>query len=174
MHTIEKLLGARTEQNPSYLLRPNQPGDMGWIVYRHGVVYGSEYGYDEHYEALVARIVAEFIQKYDSKLERCWIAEKGGEFAGSVFLIRKSKTVAKLRLLFVEPGARGLGIGTRLVDECIRFARQKGYRKITLWTQEELSAARRIYTAAGFQLTHKERHQSWGRDLVAETWDLEL
>lgn len=178
MHTIEKALGTAPEQPQNakapYLLRPHQPGDMGWVVHRHGVLYSQEYGYDEHFEALVAEIVAEFVQNFDPKRECCWIAEKDGEIVGSVFLVKKSKDVAKLRLLLVEPKARGLGIGKRLVEECTRFARQAGYKKITLWTQSELSAARNIYKAAGYRLVHKHAHHSWGHDLIAETWELKL
>jgi GNAT superfamily N-acetyltransferase len=148
---------------------------MGWIAHRHGVLYWQEYRYDERFEALVARIVGEFIENLEPERERCWVVEKGGEIAGSVFLVRKSEAVAKLRLLYVEPSARGLGIGARLVDECVRFARASGYRKITLWTQSELLAARRLYRKAGFELTGRKAHQSFGRrDLVAETWELKL
>ena len=178
MHTIERLIGTgpenQTASKAPYLLRLHQPGDMGWVVHRHGVLYAQEYGYDEHFEALVAEIVAEFIQRFDPKRERCWIAEKNGEIVGSVFLVQKSKTVAKLRLLLVEPAARGLGLGKRLVSECVRFARQVGYKKITLWTQSELNAARHIYQQAGFHLVREKPHHSWGHDLVAETWDLKL
>ena len=176
MRTIECLLSAEatTDQAP-YLLRAPQPGDMGWVVHRHGVLYAEESGYDEHFEALVAEIVAQFVQNFDARRERCWIAERDGEIVGSVFLVKKSKMVAKLRLLLVEPSARGLGIGTRLVAECVRFARHTGYRKIMLWTQSELHAARHIYRAAGFRLVRKERHRDWGRDdLVAEIWALSL
>lgn len=174
MQTIEKLLGARPGKQPSYILRPHQPGDMGWVVHRHGVLYAAEYGYDEHFEALVAEIAAKFVQNLDAKRERFWIAEKDGEIVGFVFLVKHSKTVAKLRLLLVEPAARGLGIGNRLVEECVRFARQAGYKRITLWTQSSLRAARGIYAKAGFRLVGQKKHHSWGHDLVAETWDLVL
>jgi DNA-binding MarR family transcriptional regulator/GNAT superfamily N-acetyltransferase len=177
MHEIETVLGDRraTATKEPYLLRPHQPGDMGWVVHRHGVLYSQEYGYDERFEVLVAEIVAEFIQHFDHRRERCWIAEREGEVVGSVFLVKKSKAVSKLRLLLVEPSARGLGIGRRLVAECVRFARQVGYRKMMLWTQSELGAARHLYKLAGFHLIRKEAHQSWGRDdLVSETWELKL
>ena len=174
MHTIEAVLGAPPASKSPYLLRPHHPGDMGWVVHRHGVLYAREYGWDEQFEALVAGITAKFIQHYDARKERCWIAEKDGEIVGSVFLVKQSKAVAKLRLLLVEPTARGLGIGARLVDECVRFARHAGYRTITLWTNSVLRSARRIYEGAGFRLVHKERHKSFGHDLVGETWELTL
>jgi DNA-binding MarR family transcriptional regulator/GNAT superfamily N-acetyltransferase len=175
MQTIQTALGARPESKTPYILRAHQPGDMGWVAHRHGVLYAQEYGYDERFEALVAEITAKFIQHFDPKRERCWMAEKDGEIVGSVFLVKKSKTVAKLRLLLVEPSARGLGIGKRLVDECIRFARQVGYKKMVLWTQSELPAARHIYEQAGFRLVQEKPHSSWGRDsLVSETWEMKL
>jgi DNA-binding MarR family transcriptional regulator/N-acetylglutamate synthase-like GNAT family acetyltransferase len=175
MRTIETVLGRKAEPRISYVLRTHQPGDMGWVVHRHGMLYAQEYHYDQRFEALVAAIAAEFIEKFDAKRERCWLAEMDGEIAGSVFLVRKSKAIAKLRLLLVEPWARGMGIGKRLVNECVGFARQVGYRKIVLWTQSELSAARHLYQRAGFKLIERRPHGSWGRDdLVAETWELNL
>lgn len=175
MNTIEALLLPADPAKTPYLLRQHQPGDMGWVVHRHGVLYSQEYGYDERFEALVAEIVAEFIKNYDPKRERCWIAERDGENIGTVFLVKKSDTVAKLRLLLVEPSARGMGAGKRLVAECVRFARQAGYRKMVLWTQSELTAARKIYEQAGFNLVKQEAHKSWSRDdLVSETWELKL
>jgi DNA-binding MarR family transcriptional regulator/GNAT superfamily N-acetyltransferase len=174
MRTIQRLLDAQPEPKAPHLLRPHQPGDMGWIIHRHGVLYAREYGWDETFEALVAEIAAKFIQHFDPKRERCWIAERKGEIVGSVFLVRKTDTVAKLRLMYVEPDARGLGIGSRLVEECISFGRQVGYRKIVLWTNSVLVAARHIYQKAGFRLVRSEPHHSFGHDLVGETWELQL
>ncbi len=176
MHVVEKLLGAQPETGVPYLLRPHQPGDMGWVVYRHGVIYAQEYGWDEQFEALVADIVAKFIQEFDPKRERCWIAEKDGENVGSVFLVQhpEREAVGRLRLMLVEPKARGMGIGTRLVQECLRFARRVGYRTVTLWTNDVLHAARHIYQKQGFVLVHSERHHSFGHDLVGETWEIDL
>ena len=174
MQTLERLLGGGSGLPAPYLLRPPQPGDLGWVVHRHGAVYAKEYGYNEEFEALVVEIVAHFVQHHDPKRERCWIAEQEGAVVGSVFLVERSKTVAQLRLLLVEPQARGSGLGTRLVGECVRFARQTGYRKVMLWTQSELAAARRLYEAAGFRVVRKQRNSSFGKDLVSETWELTL
>jgi DNA-binding MarR family transcriptional regulator/N-acetylglutamate synthase-like GNAT family acetyltransferase len=174
MHTIEGILGARPTERSPFLLRPHQSGDMGWIVERHGVIYREQFGWDETFEAVCARIVAEFLEKFDPKRERCWIAEQDGERIGSVFLKKKTATIAKLRLLIVEPKARGMGVGRQLVTECVRFARQAGYKKLTLWTQSNLLAARHLYVEAGFVRVEHHKHHSWGVDLVSETWDLKL
>ena len=174
MATVEQLLGERTRDAPPYLLRPHQVGDMGWVVSRHGALYAQEYQWNVEFEALVAEIVAAFIRNFDARRERCWIAEIDGAPVGSVFLVKQSDDVAKLRLLLVEPQARGLGIGARLVSECIRFARLSGYRTITLWTNDILLAARRIYQAAGFRLVAEEKHHSFGHDLVGQNWQMEL
>jgi GNAT superfamily N-acetyltransferase len=144
------------------------------VVHRHGALYRQEYGYDENFEALVAEIVAKFVQNLDAKRERCWIAELGEEIVGSVFLVKESEMTAKLRLLYVEPSARGLGIGGRLVAECVRFARGAGYEKVVLWTQSELDAARHVYEKAGFQVVERKEHHSFGKDLTAEVWELAL
>jgi GNAT superfamily N-acetyltransferase len=174
MQTIEGLLGAAPAPKVPYLLRPPAAGDMGWVVARHGVTYTRDYGWNERLEGLTAEIVADFIATHDPKRERCWIAERDGENVGCVFLVKRSERVAQLRLLLVEPQARGLGIGARLVAECARFARQAGYRKIMLWTHSILGAARRIYSEAGYRLVATDPHDTFGPMLVGETWELTL
>ena len=175
MRTIEEMLRGPRVDRPQYLLRTTlQPGDIGWVIARHGTLYAREYGWDQSFEGFVAEICARFVAKFNPKRERCWIAEREGANVGCVFLIEKSATTAQLRMLIVDPSARGLGIGKRLVEECVAFARGCGYRKITLWTNDVLHAARHLYEEAGFTLAKEERHQSYGRDLVGQEWDLEL
>jgi GNAT superfamily N-acetyltransferase len=173
MHTVESLL-REERQPPRITLRQHRPGDMGRVVHRHGALYAQEYGWDERFEALVAGIVAKFVQHFDPLRERCWIAELDGKPVGSVFLVKQGKATAKLRLLLVEPEARGLGIGRRLVQECMRFAREKGYRRLVLWTQSNLDAARAIYRSAGFSRVRTEKHASFGVKLTGEYWALQL
>jgi DNA-binding MarR family transcriptional regulator/N-acetylglutamate synthase-like GNAT family acetyltransferase len=174
MQTIERILRAPGKADRSFILRPHQVGDIGWIIRRHGVIYAQEYGWNEEFEGLVAKIAADFLEAHDPKRERCWIAEKEGQNVGCVFLVAKTRRVAQLRLLLVEPRSRGLGIGERLVTECVRFAREAGYRKVILWTNNVLVAARHLYEKAGFRLTDKESHRSFGVSLVGETWELSL
>jgi DNA-binding MarR family transcriptional regulator/GNAT superfamily N-acetyltransferase len=174
MAAIEQVLGPEPDKPKSYVLRAPEPGDLGWIVSRHGALYASEYGWNERFEALVAEIVSQFANTRDAERERGWIAEVDGAPAGSVLVTKASATVAQLRLLLVEPGARGLGIGRRLIDECIRFARRAGYRRLRLWTQSNLRAARHLYENMGFELVEEERHNKFGPELTGELWERKL
>lgn len=174
MVAIERALGRAVDGSPGFVVRQHQPGDLGWIVERHGDLYAHEYGLGERFEALVARIASDFLARHDPRRERCWIAELDGERVGSVMLVQRSKLVARLRLLLVEPRARGLGLGARLVDECVRFARQAGYRTMTLWTNSELRAARHIYQAVGFQLDDEGPDDLFPPGQLGQTWTLAL
>jgi DNA-binding MarR family transcriptional regulator/N-acetylglutamate synthase-like GNAT family acetyltransferase len=178
MITIEKLLGSTAEEKQPaqrhYILRAPQPGDFGWVVSRHAELYAQEYGWIEPFEGVCAQIVADFANKNDPARERCWIAEMNGDNVGCIFLVADSDTIARIRLLLVDPKARGLGLGARLVDECISLARQAGYESITLWTHSVLTAARHIYQKAGFALTRSEERVSWSKPVVSEHWDLQL
>jgi GNAT superfamily N-acetyltransferase len=156
------------------ILRDPEPGDFGWVIHRHGALYGAEHGYDTQFEALVSEVVAKFIREFNPALDRCWIAEIDGQKAGSIFLVHTEDGIAKLRLLLVEPFARGQGVGKMLVEECIAFAREADYAKVVLWTESELAAARSIYERAGFKLIASEPHTMFGLPQVGETWELVL
>jgi GNAT superfamily N-acetyltransferase len=173
MGTIRRVLGDLPPE-PGLVLRPPHAGDLGWVVERHGALYAAEYGWDATFEALVARIVADFAEGHDPARETAWVAEVGGERVGCVFCVRADETTAQLRLLLVEPSARGRGVGKRLVDECLRFAARAGYSRITLWTNDVLTEARRIYQRAGFELDREEAHRSFGHDLVGQNWSRAL
>lgn len=174
METVHRLLEPVAPEQRQVVLRDPRAGDMGWVVQAHAELYAREYGFDWTFEALVAEIVAKFVRDFDPQGERCWIAEVDGERAGSVFVVRQSATVAKLRLLILKPEARGLGLGGRLVDECIAFARAAGYRRMVLWTQSNLTAARAIYASRGFELKASEPNEAFGQKLVSETWERKL
>ena len=174
MDAIRSLLDHDARDAEPYLIRSHRPGDIGWIVHRHGVLYAQEYGFDETFEALVAGVAGEFLKKHNPKREHCWIAERHGDIVGSVTLIDAGDNVAKLRLLYVEPSARGFGIGGRLVDECLRFARHAGYTRMTLWTNDILHAACHIYTVRGFEVVAEEPYHGFGLDLVGQTWERDL
>jgi DNA-binding MarR family transcriptional regulator/N-acetylglutamate synthase-like GNAT family acetyltransferase len=174
MRTVERMIAPEPAERPEIVLREPKPGDLGWVVSRHATLYREEFGWGENFEGLCAQIVADFVANHDAKRERCWIAEMNGENVGSVFLVKDTDETARLRLLLVDPAARGRGLGTRLTDECVRFAKTTGYRGITLWTHSVLTAARHVYSKAGFTLTSSEKRKSFGKNVVSEIWDLKF
>ena len=174
MGVIERTIAPAPKADSDIVLREPRPGDLGWVVTRHAELYAQEYGWGGNFEGICAQIVADFANKFDPKCERGWIAEMDGRNVGCVFLVKDSDEVARLRLLLVDPVARGRGLGTRLTDECVRFARDAGYRRITLWTHKVLTAARHVYQQAGFRLTSSEKRKSFGQDVVSEYWDMTL
>jgi GNAT superfamily N-acetyltransferase len=172
--TVHELLDPPSQKHRTVILRDPRPGDFGWVIEQHGALYAKEWGYTVEFEGLVADIIGKFVREFDPQWEKCWIAEIDGERAGSIFLVRQSATAAKLRLLLLTPASRGLGLGARLTDECIAFARAKGYRKMVLWTQSHLTAARHIYESRGFRMMKAERNDAFGQKLTSETWELKL
>ncbi len=174
MRVIQALFDQPSRPQVPYIVRHHRAGDMGWVVQQHGLIYAHEYGWSEQFEGLVAGIVADFIKNHDPERERCWIAERDGDNVGSIFLVRHTDDVAKLRMFIVDPKARGLGIGSRLVDECLRFAKQVGYSRVTLWTMNVLTTARHVYQGAGFRLVHEEPCHSFGHSMIEQTWELKL
>jgi DNA-binding MarR family transcriptional regulator/ribosomal protein S18 acetylase RimI-like enzyme len=174
MRSIREILEPENAAAEPWMIRPHRPGDIGWIVHRHGVLYSRDYGWNANFEGFVAEIAGKFAQSHDASREHCWIAERHGDIIGSVFLMRQDDQVAKLRLLYVEPAARGLGVGRRLVEQCLHFARSTGYRRVVLWTNDGLTSARRIYEAAGFQLVAEEPHSMFGPPMVGQDWELGL
>lgn len=176
MKEIERILShsSNGSEKGEVMIRPHKPGDMGMIIHKNGYLYDKEYGWDEEFEALVAQITADFIRNFQPAIEKCWVAEMNGEVVGSVFVVKGSESIAKLRLLFVDPKARGFGLGTKLVQECIDFSRKAGYEKLVLWTNSNLVEARHIYKKTGFNLVSEEKHRSFGHELVGETWELNL
>ncbi|MCC3304217.1 helix-turn-helix domain-containing GNAT family N-acetyltransferase [Sneathiella sp. HT1-7] len=174
MNYIASTLDPVDGKSDPVIIRSHRPGDIGWVIHRHAVLYAREYGFDSSFEALVAQVAGEFLTNFDPQFEHCWIAERNDEVLGSVFLVKKTTTTAQLRLLYVEPTARGLGVGRKLIDECIRFANHKHYEKLTLWTNSTLHAAIHLYEEAGFEMVEEEPHHSFGQDLVGQVWDLKL
>jgi DNA-binding MarR family transcriptional regulator/GNAT superfamily N-acetyltransferase len=176
MATVERLLTEPKDGDgqPAVILRPHRPGDIGWVISRHGALYAEEYGWDITFEALVAKVAGEFIENFNPATDRCFIADRDGEILGSAFVVAKDATTAKLRLVYVESGARGTGLGRRLVEACMQFAKGAGYRRMTLWTNDILLPARRLYEILGFVMTASEPHRSFGHDLVGETWERDL
>lgn len=170
---IRRLLGD-VPTDKIFILRYPEPGDLGWIIHQQGRLYAEDYGWDWTFEAFIAEIVGKFAQDFRPEKERCWVAERDGQVVGSVFVVRQDEETAKLRLLYVDAAARGLGLGRRLVDECLRFARDKGYKRMVLWTNDVLVSARRIYEVAGFELLEEEPHHSFGKDLVGQVWARDL
>ncbi|HET7062958.1 MAG TPA: bifunctional helix-turn-helix transcriptional regulator/GNAT family N-acetyltransferase [Rudaea sp.] len=174
LRTVRELLGDSSLAAGPVVLRSHRPGDIGMVAQRHGELYAQEYGWDERFEALVAGILARFIENFKAERERCWIAERDGQFLGCVFVVEKDADTAQLRMLLVEPAARGLGLGKQLVAECVRFARSKRYRRMVLWTNSVLDAARHVYESFGFRLVEQGKHSAFGKDLVEQTWELDL